>query len=190
MRRYRLYTDGHGSAFYGNHYAQLPFDERQRWQLEVCATLRGMSSEVPKRIIFVNDVNVSGSQENMIRKFFTSVGVAEVLWLYLIDAFGVVLTEPQEFETRLNEVGLEGSRGFVEMMSDERNSMPTTKLVFSLSKLDSATQKKIVMQANEELVRRIEYFLKVDNSFQRPEFDRLKTSIRDAIGDERYSPHR
>ena len=53
-------------------------------------------------VIFINDVNVTGAQQRIMRRYFEEVGVAAIHWAYIIDVGGALGREAPQIEYELN----------------------------------------------------------------------------------------
>ena len=55
-------------------------------------------------MIFVNDINVTGAQQRIMRRYFETVGAAQIHWLYIIDVENPLGREVPQIEYALNNL--------------------------------------------------------------------------------------
>jgi len=131
----RLTRAAIGSGFFETHYAGRDRTGRELYLDETVAGWRSHPGLAGVKVVFINDVRITGAQQRRQREFFARHGVTAVHWQYLAASTSDALQAGTE--ENLNRLGLDDETAFVELLGSGAWT-PTTKALWRLFGLDDA----------------------------------------------------
>lgn len=98
-------------------YAKMSFDDRVKWYSSSQEkTIHEDARFRDRSVIFINDIIVTGTHQQMLRRYFENVRVAVIKWLYLIQVDNDIGRSDPELEWRINYSSFED---FMHLVSRE-----------------------------------------------------------------------
>jgi PRTase ComF-like len=83
-------------------YSRLSSTERIESRERSASAIVHHQSLLGRTVIFINDANVTGAQQRVMRRYFEAVGVPAIHWLYIIDVEDALGPEAPQVEYELN----------------------------------------------------------------------------------------
>jgi hypothetical protein len=157
------------SAMTPRHYASLTPAERLAYQRNERHTWVPVQNVMGASVLVVNDVYVTGAQQDAMARYLNELGVRRVAWLYLfrIRAAG---DRAASLEARLNAVGVENLEAFLALVA-EPELTPTTRFVWRLLELESRSfelaARTLPAQRARQIARQFESGTLVDGDLHR-----------------------
>ena len=145
------------------HYAQLNHAARRKWQQHSRTLWRAHEWFNGANIILVNDVYVTGAQEEELRECFARAGVARVHWLYIAEFDVIGATRASTLETGINDFRVPSVNEFVNFLSNG-SFTPTTKLVWRLFALGVDDFKRAIESLEPRQKTQIHNFVRRNGS--------------------------
>jgi hypothetical protein len=84
-------------------YSRLRWSERRRSRAYWHSLLIDEPEFAGRAVIFVNDINVTGAQQDGMRQWFARLGAASVDWVYIVDVDATIGRAVPELENAINE---------------------------------------------------------------------------------------
>lgn len=112
-------------------YSELSLEEREKAaerSLAACIRDSGFNGCA---VVFIDDIRVTGTQQDIIRRYLKRAGASYVSWMYLIDVAKSIARTMPELEYRLNMLGVPSFESFARILVEEEVE-PTLKCIWRL----------------------------------------------------------
>ncbi len=115
---------------YSKNNLQQRIAERQRLQqaLEDCPSLSQLDG---KSILIINDINVTGTQQQFMQKAFDKFGAKRCEWLYIFNVENTLGTTHPQIEHQINHSGINTTESYISLL----NAADTTHTARCVSRL-------------------------------------------------------
>jgi hypothetical protein len=118
-------------------YSRLNFRQRSESRQRTASALLDHPALFGRSVIFVNDINVTGAQQRVMRRYFERCGVRAVHWLYIIDVEESLGRRMPQIEYAINSSKLATFEEFVHVLAAE-DLIFTSKCIARMFSYDDA----------------------------------------------------
>jgi len=112
-------ASGPGPSRHRDDYSRLDARQRTLARQAESRTLLPDDAFRGRAVLFINDINVSGAQQQCMRQYFDGVGAAEVHWLYILDVAPSIGHSQPMLENVINSASHASFEGFAALLRRE-----------------------------------------------------------------------